>query len=87
MKEFTTREHLEEELYGCNNAAVLDYGDHVITVLEHCFEGIKVAVYELIETPEETGLGRCECRLSKIAENKGFEDTGHGVAWAINELA
>ena len=51
MKEFTTREHLEEDLYGCMNAAVLDYGDHVITVLEHCFEGIKVAVYELIETP------------------------------------
>ena len=57
-----------------------------ITVLEHCFEGIKVAVYELIETPEETGLGRCECRLSKITENKGFEDTGHAVAWALAEL-
>ena len=77
MKEFTTREHLESELYGCNNAAVLDYGDHVITVLEHCFEGIKVAVYELIETPEETGLGRCECRLSLIGEATGFADTGH----------
>lgn len=86
MSEFTTREHLEEDLYGCMNAAVLDHGDHVITVLEHCFEGIKVAIYELIETPEETGLGRCECRLSKISENKGFEDTGHAVAWALTEL-
>lgn len=86
MTEFTTREQLETNLYGCLNAAVLDYGEHVITVLEHCFEGIKVAVYELIETPEETGLGRCECRLSLIGEAQGFEDTGHAVAWAIKEL-
>lgn len=86
MKEFTTREHLEEELYGCMNGAVVDYGDYVITVLEHCFEGIKVAVYELIETPEETGLDRCECRLSHIAENKGFKDTGHAIAWALDEV-
>lgn len=86
MTDFTTRENLETDLYGCLNSAVLDYGDHVITVFEHCFEGIKVAVYELVETTEETGLGRCECRLSKIAENKGFEDTGHAVAWALAEL-
>ena len=86
MNEFTTREKLEMDLHGCMNSAVLDYGDHVITVLEHCFEGIKVAIYEIVETPEETGLSRCECRLSKIAENKGFQDTGHAVAWAFSEL-
>jgi hypothetical protein len=83
---FTTREHLEEDVYGCLNGAVLDYGEHVITVLEHGFEGIKVEIYEMIETPEETGLERCECRLSKIADNKGFKDTGHAVAWALAEL-
>lgn len=83
---FTTREHLEEELCGCLNSAVLDYGEHVITVLEHSFEGIKVEIYEMIETAEETGFARCECRLSKIADNKGFEDTGHAVAWALAEL-
>lgn len=87
MTDFATREHLEEELSGCLNAAVLDYEDYVITVLEHCFEGIKAAVYEMVETPEETGLGRCECRLQLIGEAKGFKDTGHAVVWAINELA
>ena len=86
MTDFTTRENLESDLYGCLNSAVLDYGDHVITVLEHCFEGIIVTIYELVETPEETGLARCECRLSRIAINKGFEDTGHAVAWALAEL-
>lgn len=86
MTDFTTRENLETDLYGCLNSAVLDYGDHVITVLEHCFDGVIAAIYELVETPEETGLSRCECRLSKIATNSGFEDTGHAVAWALAEL-
>ena len=86
MVEFTTREHLEVDLSGCLNAAVLDYGDYVITVLEHCFKGIMVAIYEMVESPEETGLERCECRLMKIEEKVGFEDTGHGAAWAFGRL-
>lgn len=86
MTKFTTREHLKEELCGCMKGAVLDYCDYVITVWEHCFDGIKAAIYELIETPEETGLDRCECRLSQIAEKQGFEDTGHAIAWALTEV-
>ncbi|MFW5668692.1 MAG: hypothetical protein ACOCM4_05540 [Acetivibrio ethanolgignens] len=87
MKEFTTREKLESNLYGCLNSAVLDYGDHIIATWEHCFEGIIVEVYEMIETPEETGFGRCECRLSLIERKVGIEDTGHAVLWAIEQLS
>ena len=44
-------------------------------------------IKELVETPEETGLGRCECRLSLIERKVGIEDSGHAVAWAIEQLS
>ncbi|MCQ4695692.1 hypothetical protein [Extibacter muris] len=43
-------------------------------------------VYELVETPEETGLGRCECRISRIGRKEGFEDAGHAMAWALTNV-
>ena len=61
----TTAEKLGMELYGCMNSAVLDYSDYTVAVWEHCFKGSIAEVYELVETPEETGLGRCECRISE----------------------
>jgi len=82
----TTAENLGMELYGCMGSAVLDYGDYTIAVWEHCFNGCIAEVYELIETPKETGLGRCECRISRIARKEKFEDTGHAMAWALSKV-
>ena len=86
MKKFTTREHLAKKIYGKIKVTVLDYGNYVVRTLEHNSEGIKAEIYELIETPEETGLERCECRLSQIAENYGFKDIDHAVKWALTEI-
>ena len=85
MTDFTTRERLECEVNTFHNGAVIDYGERVIAVYEHCFKGCIAEVYELIETPEETGFDRIECRLQLIAERSGFEDTGHAVKWAMEQ--
>lgn len=70
----TTAEKLAMELYGCMNSAVLDYGDYTVAVWDHCFKGSIAEVYELVETPDETGFGRCECRISRIGRKEGFEN-------------
>ena len=66
--------------------AVLDYGDYTVAVWDHCFKGSIAEVYELIETPAETGFGRCECRISLIERKEGFEDAGHAMAWAVSKV-
>ena len=43
-------------------------------------------IHILVETPEETGLGRCECRISRIGRKEGFEDAGHAMAWALTNV-
>ena len=48
--------------------------------------GCIAEIYELVETPEETGLGRCECRISRIERKEGFEDAGHAMAWALTKV-
>ena len=60
--------------------------DYTVAVWEHCFKGSIAEVYELVETPEETGLGRCECRISRIGRKEGFEDAGHAMAWALTNV-
>ena len=82
----TTAEKLAMELYGCMNSAVLDYGDYTVAVWDHCFKGSIAEVYELVETPDETGCGRCECRISRIGRKEGFEDAGHAMAWALTNV-
>ena len=82
MEKITTAENLAEDLYGCMHSAVLDYGDYTIAVWDHCYKGSIAEVYELVETPDETGLGRCECRISLIERKEEFEDAGHAMAWA-----
>ena len=44
----------------------------------------EAAIYEFIETPEETGLGAIECRLNltEIAEGT-FADSGHAMRWLV----
>jgi len=82
----TTAEKLAMELYGCMNSAVLDYGDYTVAVWDHCFKGSIAEVYELVETPDETDFGRCECRISRIGRKEGFEDAGHAMAWALTNV-
>lgn len=68
------------------HSAVLDYGDYTIAVWDHCYKGSIAEVYELVETPDETGLGRCECRISLIERKEEFEDAGHAMAWALGRV-
>lgn len=86
MTEFTTREKIEERLYSAHNAAVIDYGDCIIAVEEQRRRGCIAEVYELVDDPNETGIPRAECRLQLIADRNGFEDTGHAVAWALEQV-
>lgn len=65
--------------------AVLRMGDKVL-VTDHACKGFIAAVYEFIETPEETGYGYIECRLNLITMSEElFEDGGHAIAWAMQQ--
>lgn len=65
--------------------AVLRMGDKVL-VTDHAWKGFIAAVYEFIETPEETGYGYIECRLNLITMSEElFEDGGHAIAWAMQQ--
>ena len=81
----TTMEKLETYDYA-TQGAVLKYGDHALVV---GFEGqgYHAAVYEFIDTPEETGLGDIECMLN-LVETAGelFEDGGHAMAWCMKQI-
>lgn len=83
--EVTTMEHLQMRVspsYG----AVLKYGEKVLVTDYHWKGGFTAKVYEFIETPEETGLGDIECRISLIAEaNEVFPDNGHAIAWCMKQ--
>lgn len=65
--------------------AVLKYGEKVL-VTDLAWKGFVAAVYEFVETPEETGLSAVECRLNLIDNSeKLFEDGGHAMEWAIGK--
>lgn len=82
---FTTMEHLTEKV-SATYGAVLKFGDRVFVTDTHWKGGFTATIYEFIETPEETGLGDIECRLSKIAESEQhFEDGGHAIAWCLKQ--
>ena len=84
MKE-TTMEKLEMDGYA-TMGAVLKYDDHALVV---GFEGTgyHAAVYEFVDTPEETGLGDIECRLNLVeASTDSFEDGGHAMAWCMAHI-
>lgn len=66
--------------------AVLKYGDQVL-VADIGWKGFSAAVYEFIETPEETGLPDIECRLNLVeAAEDVFEDGGHAMAWCLEKI-
>lgn len=81
--EFTTMEHLQMRV-SAGYGAVLKFSDKVFVTDCHWRGGFTAAIYEFIETPEETGLGDIECRLNLVAEaTERFVDNGHAIAWCM----
>lgn len=83
---FTTIEKLQGRVtrsYG----AVIKFGDKVFVTDTYYKGGFTAEIYEFIETPEETGLGDIECRLTKWAEaDKTFTDNGHALNWCFEQV-
>jgi len=51
------------------------------------FRGFHAAVYEMVETPEETGFADIECRLNLVeAATELFEDGGHAMVWCMAHI-
>ena len=73
----STMEKLEE---------MLRYGEQILVVGRE-FRGFHAAVYEMVETPEETGFADIECRLNLVeAATALFEDGGHAMAWCMKHI-
>lgn len=84
-RQTTSMENLEMQVTA-GEGAVLKYNDKVL-MADRYWKGFIAAIYEFIETPEETGLGECECRLNLIEKSDGeFEDGGHAIAWALSKV-
>lgn len=82
LPNITTMERLSMKVCA-GEGAVLKMGDKVL-VTDCAWKGFIAGVYEFLETPEETGFGYIECRLSLIAmSGELFEDGGHAIAWAM----
>ena len=79
----TTIEHLQGQIPSCYGAAVT-FGEKVLVTMTNWRGQYEAAIYEFIETPEETGLGAIECRLNltEIAEGT-FADSGHAMRWLV----
>lgn len=84
FEQTTNMEKLQMKVSSCG--AVLKYGEKVL-VTDLAWKGFVAAVYEFIETPEETGLSDIECRLN-LVENaeKLFGDGGHAMEWALGRI-
>lgn len=81
----TTQEELEMRVTA-GDGMVCKFGDYVL-VVDYCWGGFVAGVYKFTETPEETGLGECECRLAFCEKSEGtFEDGGHAMAWALSRV-
>ncbi len=82
--ETTTIEHLQEKIPSCYGAAVT-FGETVLVTMANWKGQYEAAIYEFIETPEETGLGQIECRINlvEIADDT-FADGGHAMQWAVS---
>ena len=96
MKDFTTIEKLQMKV-SATYGSVLKFGDSVLVTDAHYKGGFTAAhykggftadIYEFVETPEETGLGDIECRLSHISHaEQTFIDNGHTIAWCMEQVA
>ena len=80
FKTTTTQERLEMQVTAGD-------GDHILMADRYWKGGFIAGIYEFIETPEETGLCECECRLNFCERSEmSFEDGGHAMAWAISQV-
>ena len=81
----TTMEDLAMEGYAAMGA-VLRYGGNVLVVGCESF-GYHAAVYEMVETPQEPGLGDVECRIGLVeAAEEVFKDGGHAMEWCLSKI-
>ena len=84
--EFTTIEKLQMKV-SASYGAVLKYGDKVLVTDIHWKGGFTAEIYEFVESPEETGLGEIECRLSPWKKaSETFKDGGQAIAWCLNQV-
>ncbi len=84
-KKTTTMENLAMEGYAAMGA-VLRYGEDVLVVGCERF-GYHAAVYEMVETPQETGLDDVECRIGLTgAAEEVFKDGGHAMEWCLKKI-
>ena len=79
----TTIEHLQDKIPCCYGGA-LTYGENVLVTMVNWRGQYEAAIYEFIETPEETGLGEIECRLNLVeVADETFKDGGHAMQWLV----
>lgn len=84
--EFTTMEMLQLAV-STSYGAVLRYGDKVFVTDITWRGGFTAAIYEFVESPEETDLGEIECRLCPWGQAETtFKDGGHAIAWCIEQV-
>ena len=80
----TTIEHLQDQIPSCYGGA-LTFGEKVLVTMVNWRGQYEAAIYEFIETPEETGLGAIECRINLVeVADEIFKDGGHAMQWAIS---
>ena len=86
MAAFTTMEKLQCNV-SASFGAVLKYDDKVFVTDLNWRDRYIAEIWEFIETPEETGLEDCECRLELVKTSEvSFEDNGHAIAWCIQQI-
>lgn len=82
-----TIEKLQDSIRPCYGA-ILQYQGMVLITNMNWKGQYEAAIYEFIETPEETGFGDIECRLNLVEiSDETYEDSGHAIAWALQEAA
>lgn len=82
----TTLEDLGSQMDVCYDT-LMKLGDKVAFAPMNYKGESLAAIYEFIETPEETGLGDIECRLNLIGiSEESFKDGGHAMQWALVKM-
>ena len=75
----TTIEHLQDKIPCCYGGA-LTFGEKALVTMVNWRGQYEAAIYEFIETPEETGLGEIECRINLVEiADETFKDGGHAM--------
>lgn len=87
FEQTTNIENLVDDFRPCYDALVR-YRGMVLAAMLNWKGRYEAAVYEFIETPEETGLGEIECRLNLVGiSDETYGDSGSAIEWAMRETA